>query len=96
VAGAGAHIVIDVLHDVGLAFPATQRQAVLALATHRKLVAVAVQRLPQLDHDARRRTRTEVRATSIRHERAINETRIAEEHRKHQAWLAATREPPPF
>ena len=45
---------------------------------------------------SRKRTRAQERRYRITHERRINEARIAEEHRKHQAWLAATYEPPPF
>ena len=44
----------------------------------------------------RKRTRTEDRRSRITLERRINEVRIAEERRKHEAWLAATYEPPPF
>lgn len=44
----------------------------------------------------RRRTRAAERAARITAERRINDTRIAEEHRQRQEWLAATYEPPPF
>jgi hypothetical protein len=44
----------------------------------------------------RKRTRAEELQDRISAERRINETRLAEEHRQHQAWLAATYEPPPF
>jgi hypothetical protein len=44
----------------------------------------------------RKRTRAEEQRDRINAERAINETRIADEQRRHQAWLAATYEPPPF
>jgi hypothetical protein len=44
----------------------------------------------------RKRTRAQEQADRIAAERRINEARIAEERRKHQAWLAATYEPPPF
>ena len=44
----------------------------------------------------RRRTRKQERDERIAGERRANEDRIAEEKRKHQAWLAATYEPPPF
>jgi hypothetical protein len=44
----------------------------------------------------RKKTRVEGRNERIAAERRINEARIAEERRKHQAWLAATYEPPPF
>jgi len=45
---------------------------------------------------ARRRTRAAERATRIASERRINEAHIAEDRRKHAAWLAARYEPPPF
>jgi hypothetical protein len=45
---------------------------------------------------ARKRTRAQERRYRITHERRTNDARLAEEHRKHQAWLAATYEPPPF
>jgi hypothetical protein len=41
-------------------------------------------------------TRYQEQNDRITAERAINEQRIAEEQRQHQAWLAATYEPPPF
>jgi Domain of unknown function (DUF222) len=44
----------------------------------------------------RKRTRYQERHDRITAERAINEARIADEQRQHQAWLAATYEPPPF
>jgi hypothetical protein len=44
----------------------------------------------------RTRTRYEEQHHRITAERAINEQRIADEQRRHQAWLAATYEPPPF
>ena len=44
----------------------------------------------------RKRTRAQERQDRITAERAINEQRIADEQRRHQAWLAATYEPPPF
>jgi hypothetical protein len=44
----------------------------------------------------RKRTRAEERDDRIAAERAINEARIADEHRQYEAWLAATYEPPPF
>jgi hypothetical protein len=44
----------------------------------------------------RKRTRAQDRRYRITAERRINETRIAEERRKHKAWLAANEEPPPF
>jgi hypothetical protein len=44
----------------------------------------------------RSRTRAQDRRYRITHERRINEARLAEEHRQHEAWLAATYEPPPF
>jgi hypothetical protein len=44
----------------------------------------------------RKRTRAQDRRYRITHERQINETHLAEERRKYQAWLAATYEPPPF
>jgi hypothetical protein len=44
----------------------------------------------------RKRTRTDELQDRISAERRINEARIAEERRKHRAWLAATYEPPPF
>jgi hypothetical protein len=44
----------------------------------------------------RKRTRYQEQQDRIAAERRINEARIAEERRKHQAWLAATYEPPPF
>jgi hypothetical protein len=51
-------------------------------------------RCPQMPR--RKRTRAEDLQDRITAERRINEARIAEERRKHQAWLAATYEPPPF
>jgi hypothetical protein len=45
---------------------------------------------------ARRQTRAQDRAARIGWERGINEARIAAERRKHEAWLAANYEPPPF
>jgi hypothetical protein len=44
----------------------------------------------------RKRTRAQERQDRIGAERAINEARIAEQQRQHEAWLAATYEPPPF
>ena len=44
----------------------------------------------------RKRTRYQDHQDRITAERAINEERIADEQRRHQAWLAATYEPPPF
>ena len=44
----------------------------------------------------RTRTRTEEHAARIAAERRINEERLAEEHRKRAAQLAANDEPPPF
>ena len=44
----------------------------------------------------RKRTRHREQQDRITAERRINEIRIAEEQRRHQAWLAATYEPPPF
>jgi hypothetical protein len=44
----------------------------------------------------RRQTREQDRRYRVAAERRINETRIAEEHRQRQAWLAANYEPPPF
>jgi len=44
----------------------------------------------------RKRTRYQEQNDRITAERAINEARLAEEQRQHQAWLAATYEPPPF
>jgi hypothetical protein len=44
----------------------------------------------------RKRTRAEEQGDRISAERRINEARIADEQRRHQAWLAATYEPPPF
>jgi hypothetical protein len=44
----------------------------------------------------RRHTRYQERHHRITAERAVNEARIADEQRQHQAWLAATYEPPPF
>jgi hypothetical protein len=44
----------------------------------------------------RKKTRAEDRRDRITAERAINEARIADQRRRHQAWLAATYEPPPF
>jgi uncharacterized protein DUF222 len=44
----------------------------------------------------RKRTRAQDRAYRIASERRINQERLAEKHRQHQAWLAATYEPPPF
>jgi hypothetical protein len=44
----------------------------------------------------RKRTRAQDRRYRIGYERRINETRIAEQRRQRQAWLAATYEPPPF
>jgi hypothetical protein len=44
----------------------------------------------------RKRTRHQERRGRITAERAINEARITDEKRQHQAWLAATYEPPPF
>jgi hypothetical protein len=44
----------------------------------------------------RKRTRAQDRRYRISYERRINETRIAEQRRQRQAWLAATYEPPPF
>jgi hypothetical protein len=51
-------------------------------------------RCPQMP--TRSRTRARDRRYHITHERRINEARLAEEHRQHEAWLAATYEPPPF
>jgi hypothetical protein len=44
----------------------------------------------------RRRTRQQDRAHRIDAERRINQTRVTDEQRRHQAWLAATYGPPPF
>jgi len=44
----------------------------------------------------RKKTRAQERRYRISGERRINEARIFEEQRKHEAWLAATYEPPPF
>jgi hypothetical protein len=44
----------------------------------------------------RKRTRAREQNDRISAERAINEARLADEHRRHQAWLAAIYEPPPF
>jgi hypothetical protein len=44
----------------------------------------------------RKRTRYQERRDRITAERAINQARITDEQRQHQAWLAATYEPPPF
>ena len=44
----------------------------------------------------RKRTRAEDRAYRITAERRINNERLAEERRKHAAWIAANYEPPPF
>jgi hypothetical protein len=44
----------------------------------------------------RKRTRADERQDRISAERAIDEARIAEQQRQHEAWLAATYEPPPF
>ena len=44
----------------------------------------------------RKRTRAQEQQDRITAERRINEIRIAEKQRQHQAWLAATYEPPPF
>jgi hypothetical protein len=44
----------------------------------------------------RKRTRYQEQQDRITAERAINEALIADEQRRHQAWLAATYEPPPF
>jgi hypothetical protein len=44
----------------------------------------------------RRRTRAEDKQARRDYERRINEERIAEEQRQHQAWLKANDEPPPF
>src|SRR5271167_2000923 len=44
----------------------------------------------------RKRTRAQEQQDRITAERRINEARIADEQRRHQAWLAATYEPPPF
>jgi hypothetical protein len=44
----------------------------------------------------RKRIRTQEQRDRISAERRINEARVAEEQRRHQAWLAATYESPPF
>jgi hypothetical protein len=44
----------------------------------------------------RRRTRAQDKQARRDYERRLNEERIAEEQRQHQAWLAANDEPPPF
>ncbi|HYJ57196.1 MAG TPA: HNH endonuclease signature motif containing protein, partial [Mycobacterium sp.] len=44
----------------------------------------------------RRRTRGQIRATRIKQERQRHLAIDAELERQHQAWLAATYEPPPF
>ena len=44
----------------------------------------------------RTRTRHQEQQDRITAERRLNEARIAEEQRRHQAWVAATYEPPPF
>jgi hypothetical protein len=44
----------------------------------------------------RRHTRYQERHERIAAERAVNEARIGDEQREHQAWLAANYEPPPF
>jgi hypothetical protein len=51
-------------------------------------------RCPQMPR--RKRTRAEELQDRITAERRINEERVADEQRRHQAWLAATYEPPPF
>jgi hypothetical protein len=48
------------------------------------------------DGPRRTRTRHQEQQDRITAERRLNEARIAEEQRRHQAWLAATYEPPPF
>ena len=44
----------------------------------------------------RKQTRAQQRQYRISSERRINEACIVEQQRKHEAWLAATYEPPPF
>jgi hypothetical protein len=44
----------------------------------------------------RKKTRQQERHDRVTAERRINEARIADEQRRHQAWLVATYEPPPF
>jgi hypothetical protein len=44
----------------------------------------------------RRRTRAQDNQARCGYERCLNEERIAEEQRQHQAWLAANDEPSPF
>jgi hypothetical protein len=44
----------------------------------------------------RKQTRSQERRYRISGERRINEARLVTEQRKHEAWLAATYEPPPF
>jgi hypothetical protein len=44
----------------------------------------------------RKRTRAQELQDRIASERRINEARIADEQRRHQSWLAATYQPPPF
>jgi hypothetical protein len=44
----------------------------------------------------RKHTRAQELQDRIAAERRTNEQRIADEQRRHQAWLAATYEPPPF
>jgi hypothetical protein len=61
-------------------------------------------RTPLTDHGAyrgvmmprRKRSRYQELKDRITSERAVNEARLADQHRQHQAWLAATYEPPPF
>ena len=51
-------------------------------------------RCPQMPR--RKRTRAEELQDRITADRRINEARIADEQRRHQAWLVAIYEPPPF
>jgi hypothetical protein len=44
----------------------------------------------------RKKTRQQERHDRVTAERRINKARIADEQRRHHAWLVATYEPPPF